>query len=105
MVDCRALQARISHAKGVVEFPSDPDSFSSSGTWDRLNDLMHRCMAVSAKITDADHRVSCDKAYLSKIEVAGTLRTGIAGLPSNEARIAATIADLDDAADEMFPLV
>jgi COP9 signalosome complex subunit 3 len=70
MVDEGRMFGRISCRDGMVAFAfgDEPEGFASSLTAARMHRLVADCMALSAAIADVDHSVSCDRAYLSKVE-------------------------------------
>lgn len=104
MVDSGNLHACIDERQGIVSFLEDPEGFSSKDSWARLDGLIQRCMEVSSAVAEADHAVSCDKTFLNKMEVAhGVRNPGIPGSLDIEAvRSTGALADLDDAADDLF---
>jgi COP9 signalosome complex subunit 3 len=69
MIESGEVNARMNERDGMAEFGThDSDVFASTEAASKLEELLHRCMEMSAVVAEVDHSVSCDRAFISKTE-------------------------------------
>lgn len=77
MIESGQVNARINEHDMILEFGThDSDVFASTEAASRLEVLLKRCMELSMVVAAVDHSVSCDRAFISKIEVGKTVLGG-----------------------------
>uniref|UniRef100_A0A453S1G7 Uncharacterized protein n=1 Tax=Aegilops tauschii subsp. strangulata TaxID=200361 RepID=A0A453S1G7_AEGTS len=62
------IHATINQKDGMVSFNEDPEQYKSSEMVEHIDSSIQRLMALSKKLTSIDQNISCDHAFLMKVQ-------------------------------------
>ncbi|PIA33675.1 hypothetical protein AQUCO_04000025v1 [Aquilegia coerulea] len=68
MIQDGEIFATINQKDGMVNFHEDPEQYKSCKMIEHIDSSIQRVMALSKKLSDVDDFISCDTAYLAKVE-------------------------------------
>ncbi|VAI76278.1 unnamed protein product [Triticum turgidum subsp. durum] len=69
MIEDGEIHATINQKDGMVSFNEDPEQYKSSEMVEHIDSSIQRLMALSKKLTSIDQNISCDHAFLMKVNV------------------------------------
>ncbi|KAF5194458.1 Cop9 signalosome complex subunit [Thalictrum thalictroides] len=69
MIQDGEIFASINQKDGMVNFHEDPEQYKSCNIIEHIDSSIQRIMALSKKLNDVDEFISCDTAYLAKVEL------------------------------------
>ncbi|KAF7102032.1 hypothetical protein CFC21_103226 [Triticum aestivum] len=68
MIEDGEIHATINQKDGMVSFNEDPEQYKSSEMVEHIDSSIQRLMALSKKLTSIDQNISCDHAFLMKVQ-------------------------------------
>ncbi|OAY67040.1 COP9 signalosome complex subunit 3, partial [Ananas comosus] len=74
MIQDGEIFATINQKDGMVSFHEDPEQYKTCEMAEHIDSTIQRLMALSKKLRSIDEQISCDPAYVSKVNWEGTAK-------------------------------